>query len=53
MSKRAAALFAFVVLGIAAAQTTRLRISVNLAQIDAKITDSKGNPVPRLTAGGF
>src|SRR5258708_33966627 len=53
MNKRGAALVAFVVLGIAAAQTTRLRISVNLAQIDAKVTDSKGNPVPGLTADDF
>ena len=53
MSKRAAALFTCVVLGTAVAQTTRLRISVNLAQIDVKVTDSKGNPVPGLTADDF
>src|ERR1700682_164722 len=52
MIKSAAAL-AYVVLGIAAAQTTHLRISVNLAQIDAKVTDSKGKPVPGLTADDF
>jgi VWFA-related protein len=53
MSKRAAAAFTCVVLGIATAQTTHLRISVNLAQIDVKVTDSKGNPVPGLTADDF
>ncbi len=52
MGKGAAAL-ACVVLGIAAAQTTHLRISVKLAQIDIKVADSKGNPVPGLTAADF
>ena len=53
MSTRAAGAFAWVVLGTVAAQTPGLRISVNLAQIDAKVTDSKGNPVPGLTADDF
>src|SRR5712671_5824690 len=50
MSNRAAAAFTCVVLGIVQAQTTRLRTSGNLAQLDAKVTDSKGNPGPGLTA---
>ncbi|MDP8979907.1 MAG: VWA domain-containing protein [Acidobacteriota bacterium] len=52
MSKGALAL-ACAVLEIAAAQTTHLRISVKLAQIDVKVADSKGNPVPGLTGADF
>ena len=41
--------------GIAAfaQQEYRLRVTVNLVQVDATVTDSHGNPVPDLKAGDF
>jgi hypothetical protein len=43
-------------LGVVAAvaqQEYRLRVTVNLVQVDATVTDSKGDPVPDLKAGDF
>jgi len=36
-----------------AQQEYRLRVTVNLVQVDATVTDSKGNPVPDLKASDF
>jgi VWFA-related protein len=58
--KRVPALLAFACLKIASAQQQpsplpdfRIRISVNLVQVDATVTDSRGKPVSDLTAGDF
>ena len=37
----------------AAQQEYRLRVTVNLVQVDAAATDAQGNPVPDLGAGDF
>lgn len=37
----------------AAQQEFRLRVTVNLVQVDATVTDTQGNPVPDLKAGDF
>ncbi len=44
---------AFAGLPTAAQQEYRLRVTVNLVQVDATVTDSHGNPVPDLKAGDF
>ena len=36
-----------------AQQEYKLRVTVNLVQVDATVTDSQGNPVPDLKAGDF
>ncbi len=36
-----------------AQQEYRLRVTVNLVQVDATVTDAQGNPVPDLRAGDF
>jgi VWFA-related protein len=36
-----------------AQQEYRLRVTVNLVQVDATVTDSEGNPAPDLKAGDF
>ena len=52
---RAAALFSLLptVLPQNSADDLRVRISVNLVQIDAKVTDSRGAPDQRLDAGAW
>src|ERR1017187_4075623 len=37
----------------AAPQEYRLRVTVDLVQVDATVTDAQGNPVPDLNAGDF
>src|ERR1700688_2222550 len=37
----------------AAQQEYRLRVTVDLVQVDATVTDARGNPVPDLKAGDF
>ena len=37
----------------AAQQEYRLRVTVDLVQVDATVTDAHGNPVPDLKAGDF
>jgi len=40
-------------LPIAGQQEYRLRVTVNLVQVDATVTNSRGKPVPGLTSGDF
>jgi VWFA-related protein len=40
-------------LSAAAQQEYRLRVTVDLVQVDATVTDTQGNPVPGLKAGDF
>src|ERR1035437_4351438 len=40
-------------LSAAAPQEYRLRVTVDLVQVDATVTDAQGNPVPDLNAGDF
>ena len=46
-------LAAFAGIAAVAQQEYRLRVTVNLVQVDATVTDSHGNPVPDLQASDF
>ena len=46
-------LAAFAGIAAVAQQEYRLRVTVNLVQVDATVTDSRGSPVPDLQASDF
>src|ERR1017187_10195184 len=46
-------LAAFAGIAAVAQQEYRLRVTVNLVQVDATVTDNQGNPVPDLQASDF
>ena len=51
--RRSLILAALASLALVAQQEYRLRVTVNLVQVDATVTDPKGNPVPDLKPGDF
>ncbi len=51
--RRSLILTALVILPVAAQKDYRLRVTVDLVQVDATVTDAKGNPVPDLKASDF
>src|ERR1700683_2827302 len=51
--RRSLGLAALAGLPAAAQQEYRLRVTVNLVQVDATVTDAHGNPAPDLKAGDF